>query len=138
MTASEFIAAVQDVGGELYFEDTSLKIRTPKGALSAELRAFWPAIKPDVARFVVAGWEARERWQQYVAAHNKDAHCTDCGCETTIWEWDDFEGALCYWCAKAMLMGEDEPDPVIAEMLVRIAAVHKHRVPARHPDPDDW
>jgi hypothetical protein len=99
VTAAEFIAAVQDAGGELYFEDTTLKLRAPKGVLSPELRAQWPQIKLDVVRFIIAGWQAQERWQQYLAEHTIPSFCTSCAAEVQRWEWEDTATILCLDCA---------------------------------------
>jgi hypothetical protein len=115
VTAAEFIATVQDAGGELYFEDTTLKLRAPKGVLTPDLRAQWPQIKPDVVRFIVRGWEMAERWEAYCAEHTTLAFCTRCAAEVQRWPWEDTSDLLCLDCARAEL--EDEDDPVIAEVL---------------------
>jgi hypothetical protein len=128
VTPGAFVVAVQEAGGEFFFEGESLKLRVPKGALPAELRALWPQLKEEVQRYVLRGWPYEEGWATWCARHLELGFCTDCAAEIALFPSEDPRAALCLDCAR-MQEGPDY-DPVIAEMTRVINAKVKERAPS--------
>jgi hypothetical protein len=127
MTPGAFVVAVQEAGGEFFFEGEVLKLRVPKGALPDELRALWPQIKAAVRRYVLRAWPYEEGWARWCAQDLGLGFCTACAAEIALFPSEDPAAALCLDCARTR-EGEDY-DPVIAEMTRVINAKIKDRTP---------
>jgi hypothetical protein len=127
MIASEFLAYVQGLGGQVYVKGDDLSLHMPEGTLTPELRQTWLGLKLDLKLFVIRGWEMAERWEAFCTQNTDLAWCTGCAAEVRRFPWEETATILCLDCARQQL--EDEDDPVIQEVLPREGDV---RSAARH------
>jgi hypothetical protein len=93
MTPGAFVVAVQEAGGEFFFEGEVLKLRVPKGALPDELRALWPQLKAAVRRYNASG--AAPFWLRSKPIRRLISWARRTSCNTTNRPCRDSPGSRC-------------------------------------------
>jgi hypothetical protein len=89
MTRSEFVEAMEALGGEFDLQEGGLVLRIPRGRMPDWARREWPGWKDALEEQTVGG-----------------VRCRHCGVDVLAWTWDEFADVLCYPCRRLPLRDE--------------------------------